>query len=157
MNKYMSVAIKEAYLAAEQGEVPVGAAVFLGDTLIYSAHNEVEKTGDATAHAEILAMKGAKDKLRRKYLTGCSLYVTLEPCAMCMGAAQLFKIDRIYFGAYDAKSGAAGGKIDLTIANCFDYKTEVYGSIDEPVCEALLKEFFHNIRKGEQDGTISGK
>ncbi len=152
MNKYMDVALKEAHLALEAGEVPVGAAIFKGDVLVASAHNETEKRQDPTAHAEMLAMKRAREKLGTKYLMGLSLYVTLEPCAMCRGAAALYKLDRIYFGAYDAKSGVCGGKTDLTVSDVFDYKTEVYGSIDEPECEALLKSFFQSVRKEHRHG-----
>ena len=83
---------------------------------------------------------------------GCELFVTLEPCAMCTGAIHLCKLNRVYFGAYDAKSGACGGSVDLPVSGCFDYKTEVYGSIDEPQCEAILKEFFKDIRKGGKHG-----
>ncbi|WP_249313302.1 nucleoside deaminase [Congzhengia minquanensis] len=152
MNKFMQAALKEAQLAQEQGEVPVGAAVFQDGKLIAAAHNLTEQTGDPTAHAELLAIKAALAKLGAKNLMGCELFVTLEPCAMCTGAIHLCKLNRVYFGAYDAKSGACGGSVDLPVSGCFDYKTEVYGSIDEPQCEAILKEFFKDIRKGGKHG-----
>lgn len=155
MNEFMQVALKEAALAAEQGEVPVGAAVYRDKKLIAAAHNRMEQTGDPTAHAELLAMKEALKRLGTKNLTGCELYVTLEPCAMCIGAVHLCKVDRVYFGAYDIKSGACGGSVDLPANGCFDYKTQVYGSIDEPDCELILKNFFKKIRKGEKSGAQS--
>lgn len=147
MNKFMKVAYDEALAAKKKGEVPVGAAVFMGDKLISSAHNLCEQTKNPMAHAEMLAMEKALGALGAKNLSGCDLYVTLEPCAMCTGAAHLNKIKRIYFGAYDAKSGVCGGNTDLTRTGCFDYKTEIFGAICEPECEALLKEFFKTLRK----------
>lgn len=153
MHKYMKTAYNEALLAKAQGEVPVGAAIYRGDTLIASAHNMVEQTNDPTAHAELLAIRKALSALGTKNLSGCSLYVTLEPCAMCIGAIHLCKIDKVYFGAYDAKSGACGGRVDVPWSGCFDYKTEIYGSIDEPECKKLLTDFFKTIRK--EDGTYA--
>lgn len=151
MNKFMEKAINEARIAQNEGEVPVGAAVFKGNELIATAHNLTEKTGDVTAHAEFLAMKKASKILNSKYLTDCSLYVTLEPCAMCAGAAHLYKIDKIYFGAYDYKNGSFGGKVDLIRDGVFDFRPEVYGGIDEPLCESLLKDFFEDLRKGKNN------
>lgn len=147
MNKYMKVAFDEAVLAKEESEVPVGAAIFMNEELIASAHNLCETLKDPTAHAEMLAMKKALKALGTKNLSGCDLYVTLEPCAMCTGAAHLNKVKRIYFGAYDAKSGVCGGNTDLPRTGCFDYNTEIFGGIAEPECENLLKDFFKSIRK----------
>lgn len=147
MNEYMKVAYEEAILAKESGEVPVGAAIFKDGTLLASAHNLCETQKDPTAHAEMLAMKKALSNLGSKNLSGCDLYVTLEPCAMCTGAAHLNKVRRIYFGAYDAKSGVCGGRTDLSQSGCFDYKTEIFGGIAEPECESLLKDFFKTLRK----------
>ncbi len=156
MHEFMETAYREAILAKEQGEVPVGAAIYKGKELIAKAHNLVEQTKDPTAHAEMLAIRQALEKLRAKNLAGCSLYVTLEPCAMCIGAIHLSKIDKVYFGAYDPKSGACGGCVDVPWSGCFDYKTEIYGSIDEPLCRALLDTFFKEIRKeGKTGGDIS--
>lgn len=149
MNKFMEIAIAEAEKAKSEGEVPVGAAVFKENELIAVAHNLTEQTGDSTAHAEFLVMKKAAEILNTKYLTDCSLYVTLEPCAMCAGVAHLYKIGKIYFGAYDYKNGALGGKVDLIREGVFDFRPEVYGGIDEPLCEKLLKEFFEDLRKGK--------
>ena len=152
MNKYMQVAIEEAEKAAREGEIPVGAAIFKDGALVCACHNLCEQKKDPTAHAELLAIREALLKLGTKNLCGCTLYVTLEPCAMCAGAIHLSKIDRVYFGAYDAKSGALGGCVDLSQCGCFDYHTEIYASIEEPKCEALLKEFFQNMRKEHKNG-----
>lgn len=146
MNKFMCVALSEAHLAMENGEVPVGAAIFKDKKLVASSHNRCEELCDPTAHAELLAIKEALKILAAKNLMGCELYVTLEPCPMCAGAIHLSKIDKVYFGAYDIKNGALGGQLDLSQAGCFDYKTEIYGSIEEIECEKLLKDFFKNIR-----------
>lgn len=149
MDKWMETAYREALLAKEQGEVPVGAAIYKDGKLIAKAHNLVEQSKDPTAHAELLAIRTALAELKSKNLSECSLYVTLEPCAMCIGAVHLCKIKRVYFGAYDAKSGACGGRVDVPWSGCFDYKTEIYGGIAEPECEKLLKDFFESIRKDE--------
>lgn len=151
MNKFMEVALNEAKIAKENGEVPVGAAVFLNGECVASAHNKTEELQDATLHAEVLAMKKALIKLNSKYLTDCELFVTLEPCAMCFGAASLLKIKKIYFGAYDFKSGALGGRADLIREGLFDYKAEVFGGIMQNECEKLLKDFFCDVRKGKRD------
>lgn len=150
MNKFMEVALNEARIAAKEGEVPVGAAIFMGENLISSAHNMIEQLYDPMAHAEILAIKKAVSMIDVKSLSECSLYVTLEPCPMCAGAIHLCKLKRIYFGAYDIKSGACGGCVDLRNSGCFDYKTEIYGGIDEPLCEKILKDFFIEIRKEDK-------
>ena len=152
MNKFMEIAAEEAKIAANEGEIPVGAAVFLGDRLISKAHNKTEQNGDATSHAEMLAMSEACRILGAKYLTDCSLYVTLEPCAMCAGAAHNLKISKIYFGAYDTKSGALGGKIDIVQEGVFDFKPEVYGGIMEEECEKIIKEFFCKMRREKSGG-----
>lgn len=142
----MQVALNEALLAKNEGEVPVGAAIFLGDTLIASAHNETVKTKQADAHAELLAIRKATEILGDWRLSECELYVTLEPCAMCCGAILLSKIKRIYFGAYDSQSGVCGGKIDITGENLFGSQPEIYGGIYELECQRLLSDFFSNLR-----------
>ena len=150
MIDFTELAMEEARFAMEQGEVPVGAVIVKDGELIAKAHNLVEKTKDPTAHAEMLAIREALRKTKARNLAGCSLYVTLEPCAMCTGAIHISKIDRVYFGAYDPKSGACGGKTDIPQSGCFDYKTEIYAGIREPECEQRLVEFFHAIRKEEK-------
>lgn len=148
MDKYMKQAYDEALAAQREKEVPVGAAIYRKGELIASAHNRMESQKDPTAHAEMLAIRKALSALQTKSLSDCSLYVTLEPCAMCLGAIHHAKVGKLYFGAYDTQSGACGGKVDLAWSGCFPWKTEVYGGIAEPECEALLTNFFQAMRKG---------
>ncbi len=151
MNKYMMDAIAEAKKAARIGEVPVGAVVVMDGSVIARSHNLSETNNNPTHHAEILAINEALKTLGTKNLKGAQLYVTLEPCAMCIGACALSKIDKVYFGAYDTKSGACGGKTDVLREGCFDYKTEIFGGIEEAECKQILTEFFKKVR-GENDG-----
>ncbi len=150
MNKFMSEAIKEAKKAFDEQEVPVGAVLVYDGEIVARAHNLCEKNQNPTHHAEMLVIEKALKKLGTKNLKGASLYVTLEPCAMCMSACMLSKIDKVYFGAYDTKSGACGGKIDLLREQCFDYKTEIYGGIDQTECKRLIAEFFDTVRKEQR-------
>lgn len=147
MNKFMSEAIAEARLAAAQNEVPVGAVVVRLGEIIARAHNLTEQNNNPTHHAEMLVINEALKNSGAKNLKGCELYVTLEPCAMCIGACALSKIDKVYFGAYDTKGGACGGKTDVLRENCFDYKTEIFGGIEETECKKILKDFFEKIRE----------
>lgn len=147
MNEYMQIALDEAQLAATEGEIPVGAAVFKDGKLIAKAHNLCEQMKNPMAHAEMLVIEAALKELGAKNLSECDLYVTLEPCPMCTGAIHYSKVKRLYFGAYDIKSGACGGNVDLARGNVFDYKTEIYGSIDEIRCRKILQDFFQTIRK----------
>ena len=150
MNKFMCEAIKEAKKGAADGEIPVGAVVVCSGEIVARSHNLSEQNQNPTHHAELLAIKNALKVLGTKNLKGCELYVTLEPCAMCIGACMLCKIDKVYFGAYDTKSGACGGKIDISRENCFDYKTEIYGGIEEEECKKILTDFFEEIRKEQR-------
>lgn len=147
MNKFMQEAICEAKIAATEGEVPVGAIVVKNGEILARAHNLCEKNQNPTHHAEMIALGKALEELGAKNLLGCELYVTLEPCAMCIGACALCKIDKVYFGAYDTKSGACGGKCDVLREGCYDYKTEIFGGIEETECKRILTEFFESIRE----------
>lgn len=150
MNKYMGEAIKEAKKAFCEKEVPVGAVIVYGGKIVARAHNLCETNQNPTHHAEMLVIEKALKKLGTKNLKGASLYVTLEPCAMCMSACMLSKIDKVYFGAYDTKSGACGGKIDLLRERCFDYKTQIFGGIDQTECKRLITDFFDTVRKEQR-------
>ncbi len=152
MNKFMKEAIKEARIATAENEVPVGAVLVLNEKIIARSHNLSEQNKNPTHHAEILAINKALQTLGSKNLKGCELYVTLEPCAMCISACALCKIDKVYFGAYDVKSGACGGKTDVLRENCFDYKTEIFGGIEETECKKILVDFFKKIRKEKDNG-----
>lgn len=146
MNKYMKEAIAEAKCAYIADEVPVGAVIVMNGEIVARTHNLSETNKNPTHHAEILAINQALKNLGTKNLKGAELYVTLEPCAMCIGACALSKIDKVYFGAYDTKSGACGGKTDILREGCFDYKTEIFGGIDETECKEILSDFFKKVR-----------
>jgi tRNA(adenine34) deaminase len=139
----MNQLLIHAKTAASLGEVPVAACVSGPDgTILALAHNEVELRRDATAHAEILAMRAAMEKLGSKYLEACTLTVTLEPCAMCAAAASLAKIGKIVYGAYDPKSGAVEhGPRYFQQATCH-HAPEVIGGVMERECGQLLTDFF---------------
>ena len=143
----MQEAIKEAIKAKSENEVPVGAVVVKCGKIIARTHNLSEQNQNPTHHAEVLAINEALKNLGAKNLKGCELYVTLEPCAMCIGACALSKIDKVYFGAYDTKSGACGGKADVLREGLFDYKTEIFGGIEEIECKKILTDFFESIRE----------
>ena len=131
---------KQAYLEAEKafelGEVPVGAVVVANQRVIARAHNLTEQLNDVTAHAEMQAITAAAGFLGGKYLKGCTLYVTLEPCVMCGGALYWSQVDKIVFGARDEKRGAS------SVGGLYHPKTEVVQGIMESECQAILQEFF---------------
>lgn len=139
--KYMEFAFNEAKKAAEVGEVPIGAVVVKNGEILASAHNLCETLKDPTAHAEILAIKKAAEKLGDFRLTGAELYVTLEPCPMCAGAAVNARISEIIFGAADPVKGALGS---VTNIYSFDFpnKPTVFGGIREKESATILQEFF---------------
>ena len=140
----MDLALEEARLAAGRNEVPVGAVIVLRDgrRIVARAGNETEGRLDPTAHAEMLAIRRAAEALGRSRLTGCDLYVTLEPCAMCAGAIAHARLDRLYFGAADPKGGAVfhGGRL-FDRPTCH-HRPEIYDGLGESEAAALLREFF---------------
>ncbi|NOR87145.1 MAG: nucleoside deaminase [Bacteroidales bacterium] len=138
---FMREALKQAQLAYEKDEVPVGAIITFNDRIIAKAHNLTETLTDVTAHAEMQAFTSAANTLGGKYLKNCTLFVTLEPCFMCGGAAAWTQIDRIVFGASDAKKGFS--KIKDPILHP---KTKIIGGILEEECSQLLKTFFESKR-----------
>jgi len=129
-------------------DVPVGALITKNGKIIASACNEREKTNDITAHAEILAIKQAAEKLNNWRLDECELYVTLEPCPMCAWAILQSRIKTVYFGSYDTQYGALGSVLDLRKIrqNGADSKLKVYGGILENECDNIIKEFWKNVR-----------
>ena len=137
---FMQEALKEANLAFEADEVPVGAVVVLNNKIIARGHNQVELLNDSTAHAEILALTSAYSAMGAKYLPEATLYVTLEPCMMCAGALYWGKISRIVYGASDEKNGYQ------KIAQPFGPKIEIVGGILAGECSWLIKNFFKNKR-----------
>lgn len=137
------LAIAEANKALAAGEVPIGAVVVRRGTVVAAAHNDCARTGDPTRHAECLALKDAYRALGS--LAGCTLYVTLEPCAMCAGTLLQLRLPRLVYGAFSPVTGCCGSKIDLT-DRWFDASTETIGGILETDCAALLRDFFTDLR-----------
>ena len=148
LNRCMELALREAHKAWESKEVPVGAVVLDPHGLIIGrGHNQVETLSDATAHAEMIALTSAMATLGSKYLEGCTLVVTLEPCPMCAGAIVLSKISRVVFGAWDPKMGASGTVLNVTGCSDLNHQPEVYGGILEHKAESLLQDFFRELRR----------
>lgn len=145
----MRKAIREATDAADEGEVPVGAVVFHGEKLVGSAHNQRETLQDSTAHAEILAITQAAAALGSWRLEGCTMYVTLEPCAMCAGALVLGRLDRVVFGAWDPKAGACGSVLDVLGCERLNHTVEMKGGVLQEECAKVLTDFFKARRKGK--------
>jgi tRNA(adenine34) deaminase len=139
---HLRAALELADEAARGGDVPVGAVVVAGDRIVGRGGNRTLRDQDPTAHAEMLAIRAAARTLGTWRLLGCSLYVTLEPCAMCAAAMSFARIRRLYFGAADPKGGAIEHGVRFFSAATCLHRPEVYGGINERECAALLKEFF---------------
>lgn len=148
---YMKQALKQAEKAAAIGETPIGAVIVHDNKIISRAYNKRETKKNVICHAEILAIKKASEKLGGWRLPNCAMYVTLEPCPMCAGAIIQSRIDNVYFGAYDAKSGCCGSKINLFKKGLFYYNVEVTGGILEDECKKVLQDFFKNLRKSKKE------
>ncbi len=145
---WMNEALAEAETAYKLGEVPVGAVVVYEDRIIARAHNEVEVGTDATLHAEILALRRASAALGKWRLTGASLYVTLEPCPMCIGAILLSRVSKLFFGCYDPRLGAVGSLFDLSQNPALSHKLEVFPELCPEPSSLLLRNFFVGSRVG---------
>ena len=145
--KWMALAIKQAVKAGTEGEVPIGAVLIKDEQLIAQAHNQPISKNDATAHAEIQLLRTA-GKLQKNYrLIDTTIYVTLEPCAMCLGAMMHARIARMVFGASDPKTGVCGSRADLTSESFFSHEMEISGGVLEKECKELLQSFFKSRRK----------
>ena len=144
--KWMSLALEQARKAEEEGEVPVGAILVKDGLLIAKAHNQPISTNDPTAHAEIQLLRAAGEELKNYRLTGTSLYVTLEPCAMCLGAIMHARVEHVVFGAYDPKTGVCGSSENLMDAKCFNHKINLVSGVLENESKQLLKNFFNSRR-----------
>jgi tRNA(adenine34) deaminase len=153
--EFMSVALDEARAARDAGEVPIGAVVVQGETLVARAGNRTVRDQDPTAHAELLAIRQAAAARGDWRLTGCTLYVTLEPCAMCAGAIVLSRLDRVVFGAWDDKAGMAGSVADLLRHARLNHRPDVLSGVRAEECGALLTDFFR-ARRGSVDPSASG-
>ena len=146
-NKFMKQALKEAKKAYEKLEVPVGAVIVKDGKIIAKAHNLKETKTVTTKHAEILAIQKASKKLESWRLLDCEMYITLEPCSMCAGAIINSRIKKVYIGALDEKTGAAGSVLNLFEDYKFNHKVEVEKGVMQEECENILKDFFKMLRK----------
>ena len=146
--RWMAEAIAEAKLAVGHDDVPVGAVVVHEGRVIGRGHNEREAAGDPTAHAEVIALRQAAAELGSWRVLDSTLYVTLEPCAMCAGAIVLARIPRVVWGADDPKAGAAGSVLDVLADERLNHRPETRSGVCAPECGALLSEFFARRRGG---------
>jgi tRNA(adenine34) deaminase len=144
--RWMESALREAEQAARRKEVPIGAVIVREGRIIGKGYNQIETLQDPTAHAEIIAITAAAANLGSRRLEGCTLYVTLEPCAMCAGAIVLARIPRVVFGTFDPKAGACGTLFNIVQDSRLNHRVELVSGILEPRCSALLKEFFQLVR-----------
>ncbi len=139
---FMEAALREAESAGAAGEIPVGAVVVADGEVVATGQNRSLRDRDPSAHAEVVALRGAGDALGNHRLPGTTLYVTLEPCAMCMGALVQARTRRLVFGAYDPKAGAAGSAIDLSDSPAFNHRFEIMGGLLADDCGQVLRKFF---------------
>ncbi|MDD5595622.1 MAG: tRNA adenosine(34) deaminase TadA [Candidatus Omnitrophica bacterium] len=144
---YMREALKQAEKAFSEDEVPVGAVIVYEDKIIARGYNQIERLGDPTAHAEMLALTSATNFLKTKWLSEVSVYVTIEPCSMCAGALVLARVSNLYFGAKDPKTGACGSVVNIVNHRKLNHRIKVKSGILEEECSFLLKEFFKKKRK----------
>ncbi|MGW9404035.1 tRNA adenosine(34) deaminase TadA [Arthrobacter sp. NPDC055585] len=144
---WMGLALEQARAALDTADVPIGAVVVGPDgTILGTGRNEREATGDPTAHAEVVAIREAAAALGKWRLEGCTLVVTLEPCAMCAGAIVLARIPRVVFGAWDEKAGASGSVFEILREPRLNHWVEVFPGVREEECAQLLREFFGSRR-----------
>ena len=148
--KYMKAALKLAQKAADEGEVPVGAVVVCDGKIVGRGRNRRETKKSAIHHAEIEAIEKACKKLGGWRLHKCDLYVTLEPCPMCTGAIIQSRISKLYFGAFDLKTGAVGSVLNLLEDYMFNHQVEFQGGILKNECENILKQFFKELRNNKK-------
>ena len=143
---FMDLALKTAENAAKSGEVPIGCVIVQNYQVIATAGNRTLSERDPTAHAEVLAIREAADKIGTERLTDCDMYVTLEPCTMCAGAISFARIRRLYYGAADPKGGAVESGVRFFASPTCPHAPEVYSGVGESVSAALLREFFRERR-----------
>jgi tRNA(adenine34) deaminase len=144
--RWMAIALEEARTAASLGEVPVGAVVVRGADLLARSHNRTRELSDPTGHAEVLALREAATSLGDWRLTGCTLYVTLEPCAMCAGAIVLSRVERLVFATSDPKAGMCGSLGNLVQDERLNHRVTVESGVGAAEASGLLREFFREKR-----------
>lgn len=145
--RFMYAALQEAMKAFGENEVPVGAVIVHQNKIISRGYNQIEKLKDATAHAEMIAITSAANRLENWRLNDCSLYVTLEPCIMCTGAILNSRISEVYFSTYDTKFGACGSIYNIPEENKTNHQVKVYSGLLAEESSNLLREFFERLRK----------
>ena len=146
--QFMADAIAQARRGEAEGEVPVGAIAVADGQIVGAGHNQPIGLGDPTAHAEILAIRAAASTLKTYRLTAVSMYVTLEPCVMCVGAMVNARVARVVYGARDEKAGALGSVYDIGRDGRLNHRLEVVGGVMEPECAEIMREFFRARRGG---------
>jgi tRNA(adenine34) deaminase len=144
---FMRMALEEAARAPAIGEVPIAALIVQGNQILAQAHNCRELWQDPTAHAEVIAIRAAATALRTWRLTDTTLYVTVEPCSMCIGAIILARVSRVVFGAWDPKAGACGSVFDLPSEPKLNHQVLVTGGVFEQECQSLVQKFFKELRE----------
>lgn len=145
--EYMRIAIEEAKIAASLGESPIGAVIVQDGKVVGRGHNTTETAKDPTCHAEMNAIRDAARSLGGWRLPHCSMYVTLEPCSMCAGAIVLARIEQLYIGTADPKSGACGSLRNIVSDERLNHRVEVHTGVLQEECSGLLKDFFKQLRK----------
>ena len=146
--RFMKLAIDQAFIAADNGDVPVGAVIVFENRVIAKAHNQRQLLNDPTAHAEIIALTQAAEAVGNWRLNGCSVYVTLEPCPMCAGALVMARIDRLVFGCDDPKAGACGSLYNIVQDERLNHSMDITSSVLNAECGAVLSDFF-KVRRDE--------
>lgn len=145
--RFMARALMLAEQAYEEGEVPVGAVVVHRGQIVGKGYNQVERLNDPTAHAEMLAISAACETIGQKYLSECTLYVTIEPCPMCSGAAVWSKLGTVVFGAPDARGGGSGSVFNISANKKLNHQAKIIQGVMENECEQLMKDFFKERRE----------
>lgn len=144
--RWMEQALREAELAYKRKEVPIGAVIVFKDRIIGKGYNQIETLKDPTAHAEMIAITAAAAQLGNHRLEHCTLYVTIEPCAMCAGAIVLARVSRVVFGASDPKAGACGTLFNIVQDKRLNHRVELESGILEKKCGGIMKDFFKKVR-----------
>lgn len=143
---WMKAALREAQRAFDEGEVPVGAVAVKDGVVLGKGHNLVERLHDATAHAEMIAITAASESMQEKYLEGCTLYVTLEPCPMCAGAIVWARVPRLVFGAFDEKAGSCSTLYNIPRDPRLNHTVEILSGVEADAAAGLLRDFFSTRR-----------